>query len=160
MTKIQAKPINNQSWILSEWGNRVGVLTNNSQQWTLLCTSSTNLFSNVQEIEQAMNWKIEFEVKEEKEESQSHIQNWPIKHTDPQNINLTPYATYTKLASSSVRFAAGYWGLKFSHGWTAAFCPKVDTINSYDYIGPFTTKLELNTMISQQNQKLEKSTTT
>ena len=55
-----------------------------------------------------------------------------------------------------MRIAAGYWGLKFANGWTPVFCPKVETTTTYESIGPFTTKVEMNTIIAQKNKQKEK----
>ena len=156
MKKITAKPINHQSWILSEWSTRVGVLTNAENSWTILEATVLKKYSLLSEIEKERGWQIVFEQKELKEEPVDKINNLPIKHGNPQNIELDPIVIYSKKETSSVRIAAGYWGLKFANGWTPVFCPKVETTTTYESIGPFTTKVEMNTIIAQKNKQKEK----
>jgi hypothetical protein len=54
-----------------------------------------------------------------------------------------------------VRFAAGYWGLKFL-AWQGSFCPKLQTLDEYEHVGPFQTKLEMNTILAKKNNELNK----
>jgi hypothetical protein len=63
--------------------------------------------------------------------------------------------SYSKQATSSVRFAAGYWGLKFL-AWQGSFCPKLQTLDEYEHVGPFQTKLEMNTILAKKNNELNK----
>lgn len=154
MKKITAKPINNKSWILSEWGNRIGVLTATSEnKWTVLETTNLKNYESIEKIQTDKNWKIVFEEKELKEEAVDKIQNMPVKHASPQNIEFDPIISYSKTATSNIRFAAGYWGIKFANGFTPVFCPKVETTKTTESIGPFTSKIEMNTIIAQKNQK-------
>ena len=153
MKKITAKPINHQSWILSEWGNRVGVITNSSNIWTLLEATVIKQYQSLDSLQKEKNWLIVFEQKELKEEPIEEINNIPVKHSSPKNIQLEPVASYTKKESSSVRFAAGYWGIRFANGWTPVFCPKIETVNSNETVGPFTSKVEMNTIIAQKNKQ-------
>jgi hypothetical protein len=153
MKKITAKPINNQSWILNEWGNRIGVLTCSDNEWTVLETTELKKYKSLENIQTEKNWKIVFEEKELKEEAVDKIQQMPIKHTSPQNIEFDPVISYTKTPTSNIRFAAGYWGIKFANGFTPVFCPKIETTKTAESVGPFTSKIEMNTIIAQKNQK-------
>jgi len=69
MKKISAKPISAQSWMLTEWGNRVGVLSSNKGSFTLLSSQKTQQFSSVELLEQTLGWKILFEQVEAREET-------------------------------------------------------------------------------------------
>jgi hypothetical protein len=52
------------------------------------------------------------------------------------------FAVFTKNKKSKSFFCAGYYAIKFNHGWVKAYCPKLITLNRYEFIGPFKTKLE------------------
>jgi hypothetical protein len=153
MKKIQAKPINPQCWILTEWSNRVGVLTQNPTGYTLLSSTATKVFDDLKSLESSLSWKIIFETFEPKEPVVDKIGNLPTRHTDPQNIEQEPIVSYTKTSSSSVRLAAGYWGIQYSHGWVGGFCPKLETLTLYPHVGPFSTKLELNTILNKKQKE-------
>ena len=39
--------------------------------------------------------------------------------------------------------AAGYYGLHFSGVWRNTYCVKLETLDNYEFVGPFKTKTEL-----------------
>ena len=58
---------------------------------------------------------------------------------------------YKKTATSQQYFAAGYYGIKFPRlGWSDAFCPRLKTLNDYDYIGPFKNLSDVQLAIKRQ----------
>jgi len=65
--------------------------------------------------------------------SKPHNIYWDIKHK---------FAVYTKNKKSKSYFCAGFYTIKFGHGWVKAYCPKLITLNRYPFKGPFQTKLE------------------
>lgn len=67
---------------------------------------------------------------------------YPTKHPAhaPLFNVVTGLPSYTISATSPTRFAAGYYCIKFhQRGWSTAFCPRVRTLDTYDYAGPFMT---------------------
>ena len=50
---------------------------------------------------------------------------------------------FTKTDKSKSLHAAGYYIIKFEHGWVHSFCPKLSTLTSNEWQGPFKTKLEM-----------------
>jgi hypothetical protein len=49
---------------------------------------------------------------------------------------------FTKTDKSKSYFCSGYYLIKFSTVWTKAFCPKLITLQRYEFVGPFETKEE------------------
>jgi len=47
---------------------------------------------------------------------------------------------FTKSAKSKSYFCAGHYAIKFNNTWTKAFCPKLITLQRYEFLGPFKTK--------------------
>ena len=88
MKKISAKPISAQSWMLTEWGNRVGVLSAQDGSYTLLSSQTTETFSSQEALEKSLGWHITFEQLEAKEEPLDKIGVWPIKHTNTKDFLL------------------------------------------------------------------------
>ena len=58
---------------------------------------------------------------------------------------------YTKTEKSVSFFCAGYYIINFELGWRPAFCPKLITIERYNYSGPFKTDIEMRTELSRVN---------
>ena len=81
------------------------------------------------------------------------VESYPSKHKafnkalDTNNIPI-----YTKTEKSKVIYAAGYYGLHFTGVWRNAYCVKRDTLDTYEYIGPFKTKTQLEAEIARINK--------
>ena len=58
---------------------------------------------------------------------------------------------YTKNAKSKSFFCAGHYAIRFNNAWTKAFCPKLITLQRYEFIGPYYTKLELDQAVENYN---------
>ena len=67
--------------------------------------------------------------------------------------NCTPYNSiwdvkkklplFTKTDKSKSLHAAGYYIVKFEHGWVHSYCPKLTTLSNNVWQGPFKNKLEM-----------------
>ena len=60
---------------------------------------------------------------------------------------------FTKSKKSKSVYCAGYYIIKFNKGWVKSFCPKLITIERYDYKGPFKTEIEMRQQLSKENAK-------
>lgn len=155
MTKYTLKPLTDTSWILNCDGNRVGLVSKIDQQLKIIGKVIPGKYLNFDAISAALGTKLIIEqpivdVTQDKETGE--VGGFPIKHNEWHNILLDKTPSYTRVAKSEARYAAGYFGLKFPNGWTPSFCPKLATLNEYEYIGPFTTKLEMQQQISSKNK--------
>lgn len=75
---------------------------------------------------------------------QQEIYGFPISQK-PYNVYWdvkNKFAVFTKNKKSKSFFCAGYFAIKFNHGWTKAYCPKLITLNRYPFQGPYNNKLE------------------
>lgn len=53
--------------------------------------------------------------------------------------------TFKKKENSKSVYAAGYYILRYhGMGWQHAFCPKLETLEKYDYQGPYLTEWDMN----------------
>jgi hypothetical protein len=59
---------------------------------------------------------------------------WDIKRKLP---------VFTKTEKSKTLHAAGYYIVLFDTGWVQSFCPKVSTLDSNNFKGPYKDKLEM-----------------
>lgn len=143
--------------MLMEWGNRVGVLSSSDNKWSVLGANLNQEAATLEILEEVKGWTIEFQERAELEEKpEDKIGNLPVKHPNPQNVVHEPRVSYTKTSTSNVFFAAGYYAIKFVNGWSGSFCPKAATLDEYPHVGPFPTKLELNTVLTNKNRELKK----
>jgi hypothetical protein len=60
---------------------------------------------------------------------------------------------FTKSNKSKSLYCAGYYIIGFDKGWVKSFCPKLITIERYQFKGPFKTDLEMRQALSIENAK-------
>jgi hypothetical protein len=83
-----------------------------------------------------------------------NVDGVPIKHHghNKQWVQISDKSVpvYTKTENSKVMYAAGYYGLKFPEaGWKNVYCVKAETLDNYDFIGPFNSKTQLEAEINR-----------
>jgi hypothetical protein len=59
---------------------------------------------------------------------------------------------FTKSNKSKSVYCAGYYIIKFDKGWVKSFCPKLITIERYQYEGPFKTEMEMKHRLNNANR--------
>lgn len=77
----------------------------------------------------------------------------PLNEVQGFPTNCTPFNSiwdvkkklplFTKTEKSQSQHAAGYYVIRFEHGWVSSFCPKLTTLAANEWQGPFKTKLEM-----------------
>lgn len=156
MKKYVLRPLTESSWILSADGERVGLATKSEKGITVIGKIASGLHASIDDVEKTIGAKIVIEqpIEAPTEKESGSICGYPIKHSEWHNVLENPIPSYTRTAKSEHRYAAGYFGLRFPNGWTQSFCPKLATLAEYEYIGPFTTKLEMQHQISTKNKAI------
>jgi hypothetical protein len=115
----------------------------------------TSLFQTQSQISEKLGKKIFFDKLDIKEEIELEVNNFPT--------SCTPYNTvldvkrrlplFTKSNKSKSLYCAGYYIIKFDKGWVKSFCPKLMTLEKYEYKGPFKQKIEMREALSKANAK-------
>ena len=134
------------SWLIRAGSGASGLLFKTDAEYLFMSPSSRLTFEDLKAVEKKFG-KLDTENRVEEEEV-ANIRGYPVKHQGITVVSEDP-AHYT--TGGKVIFAAGYWGLKFTNGWTQAFCPKVRTLSDYDHVGPFKNKLEMLNHLSNLN---------
>jgi hypothetical protein len=60
---------------------------------------------------------------------------------------------YSKNEKSQSMHCAGYYVVKYENGWTRSFCPKLVTLDKYEFIGPFKMKDDMLTMLRKKSKE-------
>jgi hypothetical protein len=85
------------------------------------------------------------------------VEGYPCKHrafnTKTVELNGKQIPTYTKSVTSKVRYAAGYYGVRFPSDWRWFYGGKLDTLNSCNFIGPYKSKSEMQTETLMANKR-------
>ena len=151
-----AKPIvKNKMWIVEQYGNKVGnIMAVEEGGFVYVHDNQREPFPNIKMIGAKYNItfaKVE-KVKKEKLDVYD-VYGFPTS-TAPQNqvLDVQRYLPiYTKGTKSKSFFCAGYYIVKFTNTWVRAYCPKLITLNRYEYQGPFKTQERMSTALKEAN---------
>lgn len=149
---IQTKTIlKNKFWIVEEDNNKVGTLTWNDDKFVLSSKEGVSFFDNKKQLEKTLGLKItEKQAVEQKSDITKEVYNYPT--------SCTPYnemydvkrklPLFTKSAKSKSLYCAGYYIIRFDKGWVQSHCPKLITLERYDFKGPYKTEIEMRQELS------------
>ena len=75
------------------------------------------------------------------------VLGYPCKHkgfnTVLKDIKGKQVPVYTKTETSKTLYDAGYYGLHFNGVWRNTYCVKLETLENYEFVGPFKSKSEV-----------------
>jgi hypothetical protein len=145
MSDIIAKPVvKNKFWIVESGGEKIATIQAVEEGgFVYVHDEHREMFPSIKMLTKKYN--IEFvkagRPKKEKQDIYD-VYGFPTPN-QPNNevLDVQRYLPiYTKGAKSKSFFCAGYYIIKFSNTWVRAYCPKLITLNRYEYQGPFKTQ--------------------
>lgn len=142
MVTLKMIEIQEHNWMISRKNTIVGFVFE-TDKLHILSDDYAGDYSSFDDFAADHKAKLVFEQIETKDRVQQELEGFPVKHSNVFNVEYDPVLSYTKLEHSQDRYAAGYYGIKFKETFQPSFCPRISTITSYDYVGPFKTTLEL-----------------
>ena len=154
---MKAKEIvKNKFWILSDNSQNVGTISYNDEQYMLSDANGSRFYNDALEIAESLQKNVSWQELEIKETIQEKIVNdYPtscIPYNDMYDVKRK-LPLFTKSEKSKSLYCAGYYTIRFEKGWVKSFCPKLITVERYEYRGPFKTELEMRTELSRVNAK-------
>jgi len=154
MTELQAKPIiDNKFWIVEKDGEKVATLRKNEEDKFIMSNSAgVKIYNNKESLTRQFgkNFFIAKIVKEADDSKPNEIHGYQTS-TDPHNAMFDikrKLPLFTKSEDSKSLYCAGYYIIRFDKGWVKSFCPKLITLQRYEYQGPFKTELEMKQRLS------------
>lgn len=161
-TKFFAKPIlENRFWILESDGEKVGTICRQEdRRYMFSCSDGTRIFDTQQQLQKNFHgdwmWGSTISApKEVKENEDNSVYDYPSKFK-PYNMVFDvkkKLPLFNKSKKSKSLYCAGYYIIQFEKGWVRSYCPKLLTLESYPFKGPFRTSLEMKTELSNANKK-------
>jgi len=153
MTDIHAKPvIDKKFWIVEKDGTKLATLRKNEDnRYVMSNESGVEIFNNEESVIDKFgeNFFVSKVIGETGEEPQE-VHGFPAS-TAPHNSMFDikrRLPLFTKSKDSKSLYCAGYYLIRFDKGWVKSFCPKLITVQRYDYRGPFKTDLEMKQALS------------
>ena len=152
--EYKLKSITDSSWILYQSGNKKAMIISTPLGLTGIGNIPHKSFTDFNDLANKLNATISFDETEKITEPEvSKLDGYPVKHPHTFDVIQGDYYSYTKKQGSTIRFAAGHFGILFNYGWVTSYCPKVVTLDENKWIGPFRTRLELLSAISAKKKE-------
>ena len=142
---LLAKPVvKNKYWIVEESGKKIGTIQAIDEGgFSYVHENTRERFASIRLISKKYN--IEF-AKADKTPSTLTVDVYGYPAVGKIFNQVFDVARrlpiYTKTAKSRSFFCAGYYLVKFGNNWVKEFCPKLITLNRYQFKGPFRTAEE------------------
>jgi hypothetical protein len=140
METIAKTVIKNKFWIVEHAGHKIATIqaVDEDGGFVYVHDNEREHFPTIKLISKKYN--IEF-VKAENPQKiiDNTVYGFPITGSAAnQVLDVQKYLPiYTKGNKSKSFFCAGYYLVKFKNTWVKQFCPKLITLNRYEYQGPF-----------------------
>ena len=153
MDDYKAKPIiDGKFWIIEDHGNKVGTLQKDeSERFVLTAKNNRSVFESVKSLEKRFGNSFFISAKEEETpvvSNEIYGYNTNCEPHNPMYDVKKKLPLFTKSNASKSIYCAGYYAIKFDKGWVRSFCPKLITVQRYEYKGPFKTEIELRQVLS------------
>jgi len=154
MTELHAKPIiDNKFWIVEENGLKIATLRKNEDnRFVMSNEAGVKIYDTKVELtrEFGKDFFIAKIVKESIDALPNEVHGYGTS-TNPHNAMFDirkKLPLFTKSEDSKSLYCAGYYTIKFDKGWVKSFCPKLITLQRYEYQGPFKTEIEMKQVLA------------
>ena len=140
--------IKDKFWILEENAKRVGMMNFKDNNYTINLKRKDFI---VQDEHELKDMGIEFVVRDLTHGGHLEVMGYPTDQEEVFNVKeIDGFPTFTKKALSKSTHVAGWYGLKFKNGWCTSLCPRLTTVKTNVYIGPYKSKMDLKVVLGQQ----------
>jgi hypothetical protein len=154
MTDLHAKPIiENKFWIVEKDGEKFATLRKNEDnRFVLSNEEGIKIFDTKKSLTDKFgkDFFIAKIVKEANNALPNEVHGYSTS-VEPHNAMFDiqrKLPLFTKSGDSKSLYCAGYYVIRFEKGWVKSFCPKLITLQRYEYKGPFKTEIEMKQVLS------------
>jgi len=153
MTVHAKEIVNGKFWILEDHGTKIATIALSDNRFILADKKGSNFYKDKKAIERHLGNTIEWSKLDITESVTKEIHGFPCSTTPFNQLYdvKKKLPLFTKSKKSKSLYCAGYYVIKFEKGWVKSFCPKLITLERYNYKGPFNTKLEMKQELSNLN---------
>jgi len=152
--ELHAKPIiEDKFWIVERGGEKFATLRKNEDNRFILSNEmGFKVFDNRESLtkQYGKDFFVAKIVKEASGAEVNEVHGYPTS-TAPHNPLYDvqkKLPLFTKSEDSKSHYCAGYYVIRFDKGWVKSFCPKLITLQRYEFKGPFKTELEMKQVLS------------
>ena len=146
--------IKNKCWVVEEdSGKKIGTILANSVDFTFVKGRQREHYATLKKLSDKYNIKVDKSNNKKVIKESYEVYGYPCDHNAKNALWNVPLKlpVFTKGTKSKSFFCAGYYLIKFNLGWVKSYCPKMITVQRYDYQGPFKTEQEMKQALSEQH---------
>ncbi|HEY6436845.1 MAG TPA: hypothetical protein VIY47_09650 [Ignavibacteriaceae bacterium] len=161
---VRLKPITETSWLVlgDTDETRVGLLTEIREQYVLMAQGAKKSFLSRKEVNKYFEEDVFQNVVDatlvSEVQKDYFINGYPVDFDNPNEVIIkgNKLPLFSKKSTSEVYYSAGYYCLHFPKNWMPAYCPKLSTLETYEFAGPFKSEMEMRSNLV--NLRKEKNT--
>ncbi len=140
--------IKDKFWILEENAKRVGMMNFKDDNYVITLRRKDYVAQDSKDLKKL---GIEFVKRDYSHGGHLEVMGYPTDQEEVFNVKeIDGFPTFTKKAASKSTHVAGWYGLKFKNGWVCSLCPRLSTVKTNTYVGPYKTKMDLKVVLGQQ----------
>lgn len=148
---VRLKPLTETSWLVlgDTDDTRIGLLTEMREQYILMAQGEKKSFLNRKDVNRYFKEDVFQNISEVLPETIAqkdyYINGYPVDFDSPNEVIIkgNKLPLFSKKATSDVYYSAGYYCLNFPKNWMPAYCPKLTTLETYEFAGPFKSEIEM-----------------
>jgi hypothetical protein len=149
--------IPNKEWIIKDDKLKIGSVLKNKKGISFFRKGQKYTFNDLKELQEKFGIDLEntdFLFKNKTESAPYLIYDFlcSSKPYDPVYNLKKKLPLFAKSSKSKSRYCAGFYVIKFRKGWVKSFCPKLITLERYQYFGPFKTEQDMKTVLNTLNK--------
>lgn len=155
MTELKATPVvKDKFWIVKEDGEKIATIQAVEEGgFVFVHNDRREMFPTVNVLKKSLNIVFDKPSNRKAGKPAHEVHGFPCNHT-PYNVlwDVTrKIPIYTKTDKSKSYFCAGYYLIKFANNWVKAYCPKLITLQRYEFQGPFGSAADQQTQLRKSN---------
>jgi hypothetical protein len=159
------KPITETSWLVigDAADINIGLLTEIRSEYVLMAKGQRQKFSNRKEVNTFFKENVFDNLPMVPESTPTktdfYINGFPVDFESPHEVILkgTKLPLFSKKETSEVYYSAGFYCLNFPKNWMPGFCPKLTTLETYGFAGPFKTEMEMRSNLAKLRKEKKNS---
>jgi hypothetical protein len=136
--------IPNQYWILKQDDRKIGNIESAPGGFQVRINDRIEVFKNINTIKRRINIDFEPAVRKVAREATDSVYGYPTTHTPHNAVYDVRHQVplYTREPRSKSWYAAGWFRIRQGRSWSVTECPKLITLERYQYQGPFRSREE------------------
>ena len=156
MTVKAKELLKDKFWIVENNGEKVGTISASEDRYVYACHSGPKFFKKINQFKKLIGTEVTWSSVDPVSTETDHEVNGYATSCEPYNAIYDvkkKLPLFTKSEKSKSLYCAGYYIIRFDKGWVKSFCPKLITVERYEYCGPFKTDFEMKQELSRANKR-------